>query len=107
MSESSKKKLQIFRKHQIMGRCVSDWQGQIIVNSMQSLPIHYRQQGEWGVNLNLSVDMLDILFKYKVRKKALHWDSIQIQICDIYVHILRPNMTFCWAFNKKIHNFVQ
>lgn len=62
---------------------VSDWQGQIIVNSMQSLPIHYRQQGEWGVNLNLSVDMLDILFKYKVRKKALHWDSIQIQICDI------------------------
>lgn len=70
MSEFSiKKKVQIFRKHQIMGRCVSDWQGQIIVNSMQSLPIHYRQQGEWGVNLNLSVDMLNIMFKYKVRKK--------------------------------------
>lgn len=71
MSEFSiKKKVQIFRKHQIMGRCVSDWQGQIIVNSMQSLPIHYRQQGEWGVNLNLSVDMLNIMFKYKVRKKS-------------------------------------
>lgn len=73
MSEFSIKKVTDLKKASEYGQVgVSDWQGQITVNSMRSLPVPYKDSKEKEVYIISSVDMLDSVFKYKVRKKALH-----------------------------------